>query len=144
MKKIILLCTVSLLCFFCGCTKNDKITLEKNTSQSVEQNTEKTAKQQSTLNEHKIDNINDEAWRQFLKDYEAWVDDYVEFMTKYKENPTDTSLISDYAQFVTQTAEWAEKAEKYKSNSDNISPEILSEYIETLSRITKKITDIAY
>ena len=86
----------------------------------------------------------DMSWRQFLKDYEAWVDTYVEFMEKYKDNPTDMSLISDYARFVQQTAEWAEKAEKYQSDLENASPEILGEYVETLGRITKIIVEIAY
>ncbi len=86
----------------------------------------------------------DMSWRQFLKDYEAWVDTYVEFMEKYKDNPTDMSLISDYAKFVQQTAEWAEKAEKYQSDLENASPEILGEYVETLGRITKRMVEIAY
>lgn len=87
-----------------------------------------------------------QAWRQFLKDYEAWVDKYVEFMKKYKNNPTDIGLISEYGKFVAETAEWAEKSEKYEEElkSEDVSPELISEYMETLARITKKMSEIAY
>lgn len=86
---------------------------------------------------------NTEAWRQFLADYEAWTNTYVDFMKKYKENPTDISLISDYSKFAQETVEWAEKARQYEDELENASPEILGEYIETLGRITQKIAEIA-
>lgn len=86
-----------------------------------------------------------EAWKQFLKDYEAWTDKYIEFMKKYKANPTDVSLISEYGKFAAETVEWAEKAEKYENelNQGDVSPEIIQEYFDTLARITKKITEVA-
>lgn len=86
-----------------------------------------------------------EAWKQFLKDYEAWTDKYIEFMKKYKANPTDITLISEYGKFAAETVEWAEKAKKYENelNQGNVSPEIIQEYFDTLARITKKITEVA-
>lgn len=86
-----------------------------------------------------------EAWKQFLKDYEAWADSYVEFMKKYKENPSDLGLIGDYGNWIAETAEWAEKAEKYEDDlqKGDVTPEIISEYMNTLSRITKKIAEVA-
>jgi hypothetical protein len=38
----------------------------------------------------------------------------------------------------------SKEAEKYQSDLENASPEILGEYVETLGRITKRIIEIAY
>lgn len=116
-------------------------TNEISTAQTSEQYI---VKEENNLNNDSLDNSNDEAWRQFLKDYEAWVDKYVEFMKKYKQNPTDMTLLSEYSEFLKQTVEWSEKAEKYENDLKNASPKVLTEYLETLSRISKKITEIAY
>lgn len=145
MRKITLslLCAICMFCFFCGCEKNDKAQVTKSAEQTTEQNVKSnTSTKSNNVSKDKTQKIGKESWRQFLKDYEAWVDDYVDFMKKFKDNPSDTSLISDYAQFVAQTAEWAEKAKKYEDGLKDASPEILGEYVETLGRITKKISEI--
>ncbi len=87
-----------------------------------------------------------EAWRQFLKDYEAWVDRYIEIVKKYKDNPSDIGLISEYGKLAAETVEWADKAEKYQDELENgdFSAEVLKEYIDTLARITQKIAEVAY
>ena len=101
------------------------------------QPTETTATQTSSANT--------EAWRQFLKDYENWTNSYIELAKKCKENPDDLSLISDYAKIMSETAEWANKAQEYENElkNDNVSSEVLTEYINTLARITQKIAEVA-
>ena len=101
------------------------------------QPTETTATQTSSANT--------EAWRQFIKDYENWTNSYIELAKKCKENPDDLSLISDYAKIMSETAEWANKAKKYEDElkNDNVSSEVLTEYINTLARITQKIAEVA-
>ena len=101
------------------------------------QPTETTATQTSSANT--------EAWRQFLKDYENWTNSYIELAKKCKENPDDLSLISDYAKIMSETAEWANKAQEYEDElkNDNVSSEVLTEYINTLARITQKIAEVA-
>ncbi len=79
-------------------------------------------------------------WKEFLADYEAWVDDYVAFMKKYKANPTDFSLLTDYAKMSAKAIEWSNKASDMQ---ENLSPTELTEYMQTLSRITQKLTSIA-
>ena len=87
-----------------------------------------------------------EAWKQFLKDYEDWTDSYIELLKKYKDNPSDLSLISEYGKFAAETAEWADKAKEYEDalKQDDVSPEILAEYMNTLARITQKIAEVAH
>ena len=46
---------------------------------------------------------------------------------------------------MTETAQWAERAQEYEDEpkNDNVSPEVLTEYINTLARITQKIAEAA-
>ena len=81
-------------------------------------------------------------WKQFLDDYEAWVDSYVAFMKKYKENPTDTSLISEYAEFAGDTVEWSEKAKQYEDGLKDMSAADAAEYTKRTAEILKKLTEI--
>ena len=98
--------------------------------------------EQSVVTESPISS-NDEEWKQFLNDYEKWVDSYVDILKKYKEDPTDMSILSDYATLTQQAAEWSEKADKIQ-NELEATPEVLKEYTETLGRILQKITEASY
>lgn len=80
-------------------------------------------------------------WREFLKDYEAWVDDYIAFMNKYNANPADLTLLADYATMMSEYAEWADKVDKM---DDNLSDTEALEYAAELSRIATKLTTVAY
>lgn len=45
---------------------------------------------------------------EFLRDYEAFIVEYVKVLKKYKDNPTDMSIMSDYTRLMTKAAEWSE------------------------------------
>lgn len=77
-------------------------------------------------------------WKQLLKDYESWVDDYVSFMSKYKNADSSqmASMLSDYTKLLSEMTEWSEKMDEME---DDLSGSDLTEYINTLSRITQKL-----
>ena len=79
-------------------------------------------------------------WKEFLKEYEAWVDDYITFIKKYQANPTDFSLLADYAKMTSKAVEWSEKADQIQGD---LSGADLQEYLETLARITNKLSTLA-
>lgn len=79
-------------------------------------------------------------WKQFLKDYEAWFDGYIDLLKKYQSNPTDLTILSDYTAQMQKMSEWSEKADKIKVDLAN-DPEALSEYMATLSRIMQKLSE---
>lgn len=81
-------------------------------------------------------------WKQFLDDYEDWVDSYIAFMKKYKENPTDTALISEYAEFAGDTAEWSEKAKQYEDGLKDMSPADVAEYTKRMGEILQKFNGL--
>lgn len=76
-------------------------------------------------------------WRQFLKDYEEFVDDYITFMKKYQANPTDTSLMVDYIDMMTKVSEWSENLDEF-GDELNDSAE-LAEYTKEYMRILAKL-----
>lgn len=76
-------------------------------------------------------------WRQWLKDYEAWVDKYIATYKKYQNNPTDTSLVSEYTKLAAEASEWAEKANDIKTD---LSTSDATEFANTYARILDKIS----
>lgn len=81
-------------------------------------------------------------WREFLDEYEEWVDSYIALLNKYKANPSDASLITDYYKMASQAAEWSSKADKVKTELTDSSE--LAEYSARLLKISEKITKAAY
>jgi hypothetical protein len=68
---------------------------------------------------------------QFIKDYEAFANSYVILMKKYKANPSDTSIMSEYSQA-------AQKALDMQKNASLCSnPEYASKLIEIANKIAK-------
>ena len=106
-----------------------------NDSKNDEVAKETTSTQSSTDDKH---------WKQFLEDYENWVDDYIEIVKKYSENPTDTSILSDYSEMVTELAEWQTEAEKLEEELEDASPEELAEFSAELLKIAAKIAEATY
>jgi len=84
--------------------------------------------------------VPDYDWRQFLKDYEEWMDDYIAFLKKYEEDPNNLDLLMESLDLMIKAAEWAERAEEIEADLEN-DPVALKEYIEVLTRILKKLTD---
>ena len=79
--------------------------------------------------------------KEFLDSYEAFMDEYVEFMQNYKKNPTDLSMIADYAEMLQKYNEFAEKAEKYDTN--DMSKEEAKYYLDVMNRVNKKLLEVA-
>ena len=84
------------------------------------------------------DNASSTNWKQFLKDYEKWVDSYISVYNKYKANPSDPSLLSDYTALAAKASEWASKASEIQ---DDLSGSDLTEYTKTMNRIMQKISN---
>lgn len=77
-------------------------------------------------------------WKQLIKDYEAWVDDYIAFMKKYKDADSSqlSSMMSDYSKLMSDMSEWSKKMDDME---DELSGNDLTEYLKELTRITQKL-----
>ena len=79
----------------------------------------------------------DTDWKQFLKDYEAWVDDYIAIVKKYKDNPTDMSILSDYTEMISDMTEWTERADEIELELKDT--DAAEEYSKEILRIVGKL-----
>ena len=87
--------------------------------------------------------VSDVDWKEFLRLYEEWIDSYIELLEKYNEDPTDISILNDYLAMMIELAEWAEMAEQVEVDLAN-DPNALREYMETLSRILLKLSEVDF
>lgn len=75
----------------------------------------------------------------YLDSYEAFMDEYIDFLVKYTENPDDFTLIAEYAQMQIKYADFAKAIEEY--DQDEMSDADLAYYIEVTSRVSQKMLD---
>ena len=75
----------------------------------------------------------------FLDSYEAYYDEYIDFMLKYNENPSDITLMTEYANMMIKLNEFTEAAEKY--DSEEMSAADRRYYVEVLTRVQQKLMD---
>lgn len=76
----------------------------------------------------------------FLNEYEDFVDEYCEFMKKYSENPTDLTLLADYASIMQEYSDFADKINAYDSKS--MSTADANYYLEVTTRCTQKMLTV--
>lgn len=76
-----------------------------------------------------------------MDEYENFMNDYVQFMKKYNSNPTDFSLLVDYADYISEYADFAKEFAEWEDSEMNAAE--LSYYIEVQTRVNKKLLEIA-
>ncbi|MBE5854782.1 MAG: hypothetical protein E7297_05375 [Lachnospiraceae bacterium] len=82
----------------------------------------------------------DKDLKNFLDEYEKYVDKYCDFMKKYYENPGDLTLLADYSDMVNQLSEYETALEKYDSST--MSTEDAAYYLEVTTRCTNKMANV--
>jgi hypothetical protein len=76
-----------------------------------------------------------------MDSYEEFFDKYVAIMKKYKENPTDLSILADYATYMGQYADMIQKLEEWENKDLNTAE--AAYYVDVQARITKKLLEVA-
>ena len=73
----------------------------------------------------------------FLDGYEEFIDEYVDFMKKYKSDPGNAiSMIGEYSEIMLKYTDFMEKVDKY--DPDQMSTEDAKYYLEVTSRCAQK------
>ena len=80
-------------------------------------------------------------WREFLAEYEAWMDKYIEVLEKFNRNPTDFPILMDYMEMMEELIEWTEKAEQFEDELEG-NEEALREFLAIQMRILEKLSTI--
>lgn len=115
-------------------------------SEQPEKNSEANIEKEDSQSDKKKDNseVDTEEMRPEFKEamdsYEAFYDEYCEFMKKYNANPTDTELISSYSDIMTEMVEMTEKFEAWEENDLNTAE--LKYYIEVNNRVAQKLVEV--
>lgn len=81
-------------------------------------------------------------WREFLNDYELWVNKYIDISKKYSANPADISIMSEYFDMLTELTEWTTKTEEMQQSLSSASAAELAEYSAKLARIARKLSEV--
>ena len=76
-----------------------------------------------------------------MDSYERFMDEYVAFMKKYKANPTDITLLSSYADYMSKYAQFVADFSKWENEDLNAAE--LAYYIDVQARVSKKLLEVA-
>ena len=82
----------------------------------------------------------DPEFKEMMDSYEAFFDEYIAFMEKYKENPTDMSLLSELSDMLTKEAEMLKDMEGL--DQSEMSGAELAYYLEVTGRIYEKLAKV--
>ena len=75
-----------------------------------------------------------------MDSYEAFFDEYIAFMEKYKENPTDMSLLGELSDMITKESEMLKEMEGL--DQSEMSGAELAYYLEVTGRIYEKLAKV--
>jgi len=78
-------------------------------------------------------------FKEAMDSYEAFYDEYYDFIEKYTADPTDMSLLSEYSDMMTKALDMDEKFAKW--DEEEMNNEELKYYIEVSSRVAQKAID---
>ena len=141
MKKIMCLALILLMVFsLAACGEDNTLT---NDTISTDANTElvDTNENNDLQTDSKENGSDDAEWREFLKEYEEWVDDYIAIVKKQKENPTDMSILTEYSEMLSDLTKWTEKSDDVAKSIKDTEDAI--EYSKEVIRIAEKLTKIS-
>lgn len=108
---------------------------ESETEEAVEPETESTTSETFEANSNEIRPETKEA----LDSYEEFMGEYVDFMKKYNENSSDTTLLKDYASYMLK---YADMTDKFNKMEDDLNDAELNYYLKVQARVLDKLSEI--
>ncbi len=119
--------------------------LEKDVATNTTETITEPSKPDTTKKERKKENTDngglDPDFKAAMDSYEKFMNKYVAFMKKYRANPTDMSLLAEYADYMSKYADAVEDFEKWEDEEMNAAE--TAYYIEVQSRVSKKLLEVA-
>ena len=79
--------------------------------------------------------------KEALDSYEAFMDEYVEFMQRYNESGNSSQMMVDYLNYLQKYTDLAAKIEKM--DTDSMSSADYAYYIEVTSRVAQKLINVS-
>ena len=107
-----------------------------------EESAEEEADSQEDSQEESSDQGISREFKEAMDSYEAFFDEYVEFMNKYAESDDALGMLADYSEYMTKYADTMEKMDAI--NSEELSAADYAYYIDVTARIQKKLLEVSY
>lgn len=118
---------------YLGCNRID-VMIQTPKKESTTTSAETTSTEESSKDELSKD------FKEAMDSYEKFMNEYVSFMKKYKENPSDMSLISDYATYMSKYTDFVKDFEKWENQEMNAAE--TTYYIDVQARVSKKLLEV--
>lgn len=96
--------------------------------------------EESNSSEELVDGMRPD-FKQAMDSYEAFYDEYCDFMKEYADNPTDLELLAEYADMMSKAADMTEKFEAW--DEDEMNNEELNYYLDVNNRVMQKLLEVA-
>ncbi|MBQ0098031.1 MAG: zinc ribbon domain-containing protein [Oscillospiraceae bacterium] len=123
-----------------------KIEKEKSEASKVESKAETKAesKVESKAEEKKSNDSQSVtvSFKEMLDEYEAFMNEYCDFMEKYKNSGNAAELLNDYLDFMNRYTEFTKKINDV--DEDSLSEADLAYYLEVTQRVTKRLASASY
>ncbi len=117
---------------------------EKDTAATTTTKTTKTTTSQKTTTStasKKSDGGLSADFKAAMDSYEQFMDEYIAFMKKYSDNPSDLGLLVDYARFMGEYATFCEEFAAWED--EDLSDAELAYYLAVQTRVNKKLLEVA-
>ena len=88
-------------------------TKETEATTTAASSAESSSEDTTAATESKDSNVVDPKLKEFLDSYEAYMDEYIAFMKKMNDDPTNASLLTEYTKMMVKYNEFAQAIEKY-------------------------------
>lgn len=75
-----------------------------------------------------------------MDSYEEFYEEYCEVLKKYKENPADVTILTEYSELMEQSIEMGEKFEEW--DEDELNADELKYYVEVNGRVTQMLVEV--
>ena len=113
---------------------------EKVTSKTETTTSSKESKPAKTSEKKTTESVSSD-FKEAMDSYEEFMDEYVAFMKKYKENPSDLTILADYSDYMSKYSKFIKDFEKWES--EDMTTEEAAYYIEVQARVNKKLLEVA-
>lgn len=80
-------------------------------------------------------------FKEAMDSYESFMNEYVTFMKKYSEKPSDFTLLAEYAEYMSKYSDMCAKFDKWESEDMNDAE--TAYYIDVQARVNKKLLEVS-
>lgn len=109
-------------------------------TETVETTEEASENEEAETTNKSDDSVLGAEFKAAMDSYETFMNEYVDFMKKYQDNPSDIRLIGDYADYVKKYSDFVEDFEKWEDEEMNAAE--TAYYIDVQARVSKKLLEI--